>query len=460
MKNDVDMRNGSLYTGILQFAIPVILTTLLQNMFHTADLIVVGQFCGSISVAAVTSTTSITALIVSLFTGISLGTGLTVARALGGQQEEDVSRCVHTALPTALIGGCFLSIFGVIFSPALLKMMNTPEDVLPLSSIYMRLYFAGIIFTIVYNFCAAILRAVGDTKTPLYSLLFSGTANIVMNLFFVILCKMDVAGVALATSISQAISALLVVIALTQRTDSCQLQLKKIRIYKQQLLSIFRIGLPAGLQSSLFSISNVLITSSINSFHSAAIISANGTVQNIEAFISPIDIGFHQAAPNFIAQNLGAHRFDRIKKTYWIALAYDFLFMLAASIIIYTFGEPLMSLYITDSPEAIKMGYIRLAYVTLPYCLVCTMNVTNGALRGLGYSLTAMILSLAGACVLRIIWIFTIFQIPEYHTLACLYQSYPVTWIVTFIIELTVFFRIYKKLLTKNQSLNDAGGTV
>lgn len=461
MRKNIDMLNGSLYTGILRFAIPVFLTTLLQNLFHTADLVVVGQFCGSINVAAVTATTSLTNLIVSLFVGLSVGTGLTVARAQGGQQEDEVFRCVHTALPTALICGGVISVFGVIFSPTLLKMMDTPQEVLPLSAVYMRIYFSGMVFNMVYNFCAAILRAVGDTKSPLIFLTISGIANVCMNLFFVIICNMNVAGVALATTLSQGISALLVVIALTRRTDSCRLMLAQMRIHKKQLFSILRIGLPAGIQSSLFSISNVLITSAINSFNSAAIISANGTVQNIEAFIAPIDIGFHQAAPNFIAQNLGAHRFDRIKKTYGITLMYDLIFMFAASIIIYTFAESLMSLYIPDSPEAIKLGYIRLTYVTLPYCIVCAMNVTNGALRGLGCSLTAMIISLAGACVLRIVWILTIFQIPEHHTLACLYQSYPVTWSITFLIEVIVFFKILKKkTLADRQSVSQAGGTI
>lgn len=439
------MLNGSLYTGILRFAIPVFFSTLLQNLFHTADLIVVGQFCGSISVAAVTSTTSLTNLIVSLFVGLSVGTGLTVARALGGRQDDDVFRYVHTALPAALVCGGILSVFGVILSPTLLRMMGTPQEVLPLSSLYMRIYFAGMVFNMVYNFCASILRAVGDTKSPLMFLTISGVANVVMNLFFVLVCHMNVAGVALATTISQGISAILVVIALMRRTDSCRLSLAKIHIYKKQLLSIFRIGLPAGIQGSLFSISNVIITSSINSFGSAAIISGNGTMQNIESFIVPINTGFSQAAPNFIAQNLGAHQHSRIKKAYRICIGYNLLFMFSASMLIYAFSAPLLSLYITDSPEAMQYAMVRMYYVTMPYCLMGVMDTSSNALRGIGSSMTAMFVTLAGACGLRILWIYTIFQIPKCHNLACLYQSYPVSWVITFTIEAIMFFILVKK---------------
>ncbi len=445
MKKNIDMLSGSLYSGVLRFAIPVFLTTLLQNLFNTADLMVVGQFCGSIHVAAVTSTTSLTNLIISLFVGLSVGTGLTVARALGGRQDGEVFRCVHTALPSALICGGFLSMFGVIFSPALLNMMGTPSEVLPLSSVYMRIYFAGMVFNMVYNFCAAILRAVGDTKGPLLFLTISGIANVVMNIFFVLVCNMNVAGVALATTLSQGLSALLVVIALTRRTDNCRLTLRKIHIYKKQLLSIFRIGLSAGIQGSLFSVSNVIITSSINSFQSAAIISGNGAMQNIETFISPINVAFGQAAPNFIAQNLGAHQFDRIKKTYRICLGYNILFMFTASMLIFAFAKQLISLYITDSPEATSYALVRMSYITIPYCLMGMMDVSSNALRGIGSSFSAMLITLAGACGLRILWIYTIFQVPKHHTLACLYQSYPVSWVVTFAVEAIMFFVLVKK---------------
>jgi putative MATE family efflux protein len=391
-----------------------------------------------------------------------VGTGLTVARALGSRQDDEVFRYVHTALPAALVCGGILSVFGVIFSPALLKMMGTPEDVLPLSSLYMRIYFAGMVFNMVYNFCAAILRAVGDTKSPLLFLTISGVANVVMNLFFVLVCEMNVAGVALATTISQGISAFLVVAALMRRTDSCRLSLRKIRIYKKQLLSIFRIGIPAGLQGSLFSISNVIITSSINSFQSAAIISGNGTMQNIESFIVPINTGFSQAAPNFIAQNLGAHQYGRIKKAYRICIGYNLLFMFSASMLIYAFADPLLSLYITDSPDAIKYAMIRMYYVTLPYCLMGIMDNSSNALRGIGASMSAMFITLAGACGLRILWIYTIFQIPKCHNLACLYQSYPVSWVITFAIEAIMFFILVKKkeFADTKYTAEVAGGTI
>jgi len=273
---------------------------------------------------------------------------------------------------------------------------------------------------------------------------------------------MNVAGVALATTLSQGLSALLVVVALTRRTDSCRLFLRKMHIYKKQLFSIFRIGLPAGIQSSLFSVSNVIITSSINSFQSAAIISGNGTMQNIETFIAPINTAFGQAAPNFIAQNLGAHQFDRIKKTYRICLGYNLLFMLTASMLIFAFVDQLLALYITDSPEAITYAKIRMTYITMPYCLMGMMDASSNALRGIGSSMSAMFITLAGACGLRILWIYTIFQIPKCHNLACLYQSYPVSWVITFAVEAIMFFVLVKKKenADTNYRAEVAGGNV
>ena len=316
MRKDIDMLNGPLEPAIVRFTIPVILTTLLQILFNTADLIIVGQFCGSLEVAAVTATNSLTNLLISLFTGLSLGAGLTVARALGSNQEEDISCAVHTAIPTALIGGVLLSVVGVVFSPALLELMNTPTDVLPLPDVYMRVYFSGIVFTIVYNFCTAILRAAGDTKTPLYFLMFTGVLKVVLNMFVVAVCKMDVAGVALATVLSDAVSAILVVTALIRRTDSCKLCIKKMRIYKKPLLEILRIGLPAGIQTSLISLANLVNAVALNSFDSAAVLSGNSASTSLELFTDAIGIGFMQATPNFIAQNLGARQYDRIKKAF------------------------------------------------------------------------------------------------------------------------------------------------
>lgn len=459
MKKNIDMLQGPLYTGILRYTIPIILTGLLQLLFNAADLVIVGQYCGSISVAAVSATGSITNLIVTLFMGLSVGTSVTVAQGLGGKQNDDVQRTVHTALPTALLGGAILTAIGVAFADDFLRLMNTPESVLPYSAVYMRIYFGGMVFTMVYNFCAAILRAAGDTKSPLIFLTIAGIVNVVLNVFFVTLFHMNVDGVALATVISQGISAVLVVIALCRRTDACRLTLRKIRFYKKQFVRMIRIGLPAGIQGSLFSISNVLIQSSVNSFNSDAIMSGCGAAANIEGFAYVIMNAFQQTAVNYIGQNKGAHQFERIKKTLTICAAYVTISGLMTGTVIWIFGKQLLSIYITDSTEAIKYGLIRFNYVALPYFLCGLMDTLTGALRGLGSSLAPMIISILGVCGIRIVWIYTIFQIPQYHTLEYLYFSYPFSWTITVLIHTIAFIMLYKKTVRTDRLITQQAAT-
>lgn len=307
MKRNADMLHGSLYKGILSYTVPIILTSLLQLLFNAADLVIVGQYWGSISVAAVSATGSITNLFVTLFMGLSVGASVTVAQGLGGKQNDDIQRTVHTALPTALFGGAILTVVGVVFADDFLRLMKTPESVLPYSAVYMRIYFGGMLFIMVYNFCAAILRAAGDTKSPLIYLTIAGIVNVILNIFFVTVFHMNVDGVALATVISQGISAVLVVVALCRRTDACRLTLRKMRFYKKQFIRMIRIGLPTGIQGFLFSISNVIVQSSVNSFHSDAIMSGYGAASNIEGFAYVIMNSFQQTAVNYIGQNKGAH---------------------------------------------------------------------------------------------------------------------------------------------------------
>jgi len=460
VKKNVDMLHGSLYKGLLSYAVPIMLTSILQLLFNAADLVIVGQYCGSISVAAVSATGPITNLIINLFIGLSVWAGVAVAHGLGGQHNESVHRTVHTALPIALLGGAVLTVIGVIFAEDFLRLMKTPESVLPLSTVYMQIYFAGIVFTMVYNFCSAILRAAGDTKSPLIYLTIAGVVNVILNIFFVTAFHMNVAGVALATTISQGISAVLVVVALCRRNDACRLVIRKIRFYKNELLKIIRIGLPAGIQSSLFSISNVIIQSSVNAFNSDAIMSGNGAAANIENFAFVITNSFHQTAVNYIGQNLGARQFDRVKKVFIICLEYVTLFGVAAGGLIWLNGKSLLSIYITDSPEAIKYGLIRFTYISLPYFLCGLMDTMTGALRGLGSSLVPMVISVLGVCGIRIGWIYTVFQIPKYHTLECLFFSYPVSWVITFLAHLTAFIILYKKKVRANNLINRAGDTL
>lgn len=438
------MLQGPLLWNIILYTIPIILTSILQLLFNAADLVIVGRFCGSISVAAVGATGSITNLIVNLFIGLSVGAGVAVAHGLGGHEDDAVSRTVHTALPTAIISGVILTVIGVAFSETFLRLMQTPENVLSLSAVYMKIYFGGITFTMVYNFCASILRAAGDTKSPLIFLTFAGIANVVLNVIFVTVFHMNVAGVALATTISQGISAVLVVIALMRRTDACRLTLSKMRIYLPQLTKILRIGLPAGIQGSLFSISNVIIQSSVNSFGDI-LMSGNAAAANIEGFVYASQNAFHQTAVNFVGQNAGAGQYDRVKKILWICLGSVSVVGLALGSAIWLLGPQLLSIYITDSAEAITYGMIRLTYICLPYFICGLMDVSTGALRGMGASLFPMVISVLGVCGLRIGWIYSIFQIPRFHTPQCLYFSYTISWTLTFLCQLGAFFLVYRK---------------
>lgn len=443
-RHQQSMLEGPLFSSIIRYTIPIILTSILQLLFNAADLVVVGRFRGSLSVAAVSATGALVNLIVNLFIGLSVGAGVAVAHGLGSREDEVVHKAVHTAIPLSLVGGVIVTVVGVVFSETFLKLMGTPDDVLPLSSLYLEIYFGGIIFTMVYNFCAAILRAAGDTKSPLIFLSIAGVLNVGLNVIFVSQFHMNVEGVAIATVVSQAVSAVLVIIALMRRTDACKLFLRKIRFYKPQLLKMMRVGLPAGIQSSMFSISNVIIQSSINSF-GPVLMSGNGAAASIEGFIYVANNAFHQTAVNYIGQNAGAGQYKRVKKIYNICLISSMVVTMFFSCAAYIFGPQLLSIYITDSAEAITFGMIRFAYVALPYFLCALMDVTTGALRGLGASFTPMLVSVLGVCGFRIAWIYTIFQIPAYHTPQSLYLSYPLSWTLTFLLHLLCFIKIYKQ---------------
>ena len=440
--NNQQMLEGPLLKNIISYTIPIILTSMLQLLFNAADLVVVGRFCGSISVAAVGATGSITNLIVNLFIGLSVGAGVTAAHGFGSREDEIVHKTVHTAVPMALVSGAVLTVIGVSMSSTFLRWMGTPEDVLPLSGTYMKIYFCGITFTMVYNFCASILRAAGDTKSPLVFLTIAGVVNVVLNLIFVTQLHMNVAGVALATTVSQGVSAVAVIIVLMRRTDAARLELKKLRFYVPQMQKIVRIGLPAGIQSSLFAISNVMIQSSINSFGSV-LMSGNSASQNLEGFVYVTLNAFHQTAVNFIGQNVGALKYDRVKKILHTCLACVTVAGLAVSLTVYALGETLLGFYITDSAEAIHYGMLRLSCICIPYFVCGLMDVTTGALRGMGASVAPMIISVLGVCGIRIGWVMTIFRIPAFHTPQSLYLSYVFSWAVTFLCELYAFRKIY-----------------
>lgn len=458
-KHQQSMLQGPLFSSIIAYTIPIILTSLLQLLFNAADLVIVGRFCGSQSVAAVGATGSITNLVVNLFVGLSVGAGVTMAHAIGRRDNDAMHRTVHTALPIAAISGVVLTIIGVCCAETFLTWMDTPKDVLPLSVVYMQIYFSGMTFSMIYNFSATILRAAGDTKSPLIFLSIAGVINVVLNVVFVTLFHMNVAGVALATTISQGISAVLVVIALMRRTDASRLYLKKLRIYKPQLLQIVAKGLPAGIQDSLFSISNVVIQSSINSFGDV-FLSGSSAASNIEGFVYVCTNSFMQTSMNFIGQNAGAGQYKRIKKIAGICMACVAVVGITLGAIVYIFSPQILAIYITDSPQSIVYGVERLAYVLLPCFLLGLLNVASGALRGLGASMSPMIVSVLGVCGFRILWVETVFQMPQFHAPNWLFMSYPISWVLTFAAELILLVFVYRKFAAKCQIMEEIASGV
>ena len=442
---EIDMCNGPLLGKLLIFSLPLMLSGILQLLFHAADLIVVGQFAtnSKTALAAVGSTGSLTNLIINVFIGLSVGSNVLVARFYGAKRNDEVNRVVHTSIMISIIFGIFLAFFGVATARYLLELMDTPEDVLDQATLYMRIYFAGMPVIMLYNFGSAILRAMGDTKRPLYYLLIAGIVNVILNLIFVIQFHLDVAGVAIATVISQAISAALIVLSLTKSDGPCRLNLRKLRIHKTELLRMAQIGLPAGFQGAIFSISNVLIQSSINSFGSTAMAGSTASA-NIEGFVYTAMNTFHHTAVNFTSQNLGAHKFDRIKKSILLNIVLVSIVGILLGGGAYLLGPELLRIYNKDA-EVVSYGMIRLLYVCVPYFLCGIMDTLVGGIRGMGVSVLPMFTSLIGACGLRILWIYTIFQWDR--TLPVLFLSYPVTWLITALAHTVCCIIVYRRIV-------------
>ena len=445
-KYEIDMCHGPLLGKILVFYIPLMLSGILQLLFNAADIIVVGQFAGNESLAAVGSTGALINLIINLFIGLSVGANVLVARYYGANQQTELKEMVQTAIATSVISGILLVFVGFFVAKPALTLMGTPDDVVGQSVLYMRIYFAGMPFMMAYNFGAAVLRAVGDTKRPLYYLLIAGIANVILNLIFVIYFSMHVAGVATATVISQAISAVLVIRCLLKTDSVYKLELKGIKISMDKFGKMFKIGLPAGVQGALFSISNVLIQSSVNSFGSVAM-AGNTAGSNIEGFVYTSMNAFYQSAISFCGQNYGAKEYKRVGKALFICEVLVILVGLLLGNGAYLAGGTLLKLYSSD-PEVISYGILRMRYISVIYFLCGMMDVMVGGLRGIGYSIMPMLVSLTGACLFRIVWIYTIFQ--EVRTLPCLYISYPISWILTFSVHLICFLIVYKKLFRKS----------
>lgn len=441
-KYNIDMCNGPLFSKIILFSVPLIMSGVLQLMFNAADLIVIGQFASHESMAAVGTTMFITNLIVNLFIGLSIGTNVLAANALGAQDRQGLRRAVHTSMAVSLYGGLAMIGIGILVSKPLLVLTSTPESVLPKAFTYMWIYCCGLPFLMLYNFGSAILRAAGDTRRPLYYLVVAGIINVILNLVFVLVLKMDVAGVALATVISQAVSAALVVRVLLWTDEPYRLNWKDMRIDLTTLKSMMWIGLPAGIQGSFFSISNLTIQSSINSF-GALCMAGNTAALSLESIVYVGSYSYHQTAISFSGQNYGAGKIDRIRKGILYCLICSSLINAVMGLGFFALGRPLLSIFSTD-PEVIHWGILRMEVLFTTYFLCGIMDVVSGALRGLGHSIGPAVVTLLGVCVLRVVWVFFIF--PLNRSMANLMLSYPVSWTITAAVNGAYLFWICRKM--------------
>lgn len=441
-KYEIDMCSGSVPVKMLLFSVPLICSGMLQLLFNAADVVVVGQFAGDDSLAAVGSTSSLINLFTNVFIGLSVGCNVLTARYFGADSKKEIEDTVHTSIAVAFISGIVITVLGIALAPFILKMMDTPEW--GLATMYLCLYFLGMPAMMVYNFGSAILRAVGDTKRPLYYLTFAGFINVVMNLLFVIVFKMDVAGVALATVISQVISAILVVRCLMKETGSIHLDLRKIRIKKGILFKILQIGLPAGVQGTLFSLSNVFIQSSVNEF-GEIVVAGNSIAGNLEGFVYVAMNSIYQAAISFTSQNIGAMKYERVNRIAVTAMGLVTVIGLTMGNLLVLFGRPLLGLY-SDSPAVVEAGMVRLVWICTIYALCGMMEVMVGLMRGMEYSVLPMIVSLLGACVFRLVWLATVFQWEGLHKIETVYASYPVSWALTLFVHIICFLIIRIKM--------------
>ncbi len=461
---EMDMCEGPIFSKLIVFSIPVILSGVLQLLFNAADVVVVGRFAGQQSLAAVGSTGALVSLLVNLFMGLSVGVNSLVARYYGSGDIKGIFRSVHTAVSLSLISGIFVMIVGFAFAKPMLILMDTPDDVLELAVLYLRIYYLGMPFNMFYNFGSAILRAVGDTRRPLYFLTIAGVVNVFLNLFFVIVLKMDVAGVAIATVVSQVVSAFLLLLCLIHNEGTVKLVLKEVKIYSTEFRQMLRIGVPAGIQSSIFATSNMLIQSSINYFGST-VMAASAASSNIEGFVYMIMNAFYHTTLSFVGQNFGRHDFKRIKKIIAESLLTVTVLGIVAGYSAIFFGKELISIYNTE-PEVIAKGLERLTLVCSIYFLCGVMEVLVSALRGLGQSLIPMISSIVGVCGVRLIWILTVF--PKYRdcgftrilgidftAMQVLMLSWPISYIVTVTIHTTMLIIILRMFRRREESIEN-----
>jgi len=449
------MCSGPLFSNILIFALPIMVMNILQLLFNAADMIVVGKFSGSEALAAVGATGSLINLMINLFMGLSAGTSVVVAQDYGAGQPADVKSSVHTSIAISIISGIAVAVVGFILCKPLLAMMGTPDDIIDLSVLYMKIYFLGMPASMIYNFGAAILRAIGDSRHPMYYLVITGSVNVIFNLFFVLVLNMSVDGVAWATVISQYLSALLIIVCLMRSEGAIRFIPRQMRIDFNKIKMIIKIGLPAGIQGVLFSISNVLIQSAVNSFGST-MVAASSASGNVENLIGTTMNAYYNAAITFTGQNMGAKKYKRIDTIAKVCTVLIFSTWILIGGIIMVFGRQALSIF-TDDPDVIELGILRLNVMMAAYFTCGIMNVFPGLTRGMGYSILPMLCTLIGACIMRIVWLYTVFAWSP--TIVVLFACYPVTWSLAGLGQVGSFFyarsQIRKRAELESQNSED-----
>lgn len=443
----LDMTEGPFLKKILLFSVPLMLTGLLQLAYNSADVIVVGRFVSDEALAAVGSTGSLVNLFLNVFLGLSMGSGVMVARHIGERDDKKIHECVHTAMLLSVVCGLFIGAVGFFVSKYMLHIMDVPDDVIELATLYLKIYFLGSPGLLVYNFGASIIRATGDTKRPLYILSFSGLVNVALNLFLILVFKMGVSGVAVATIVSQYLSAIFIVLYLLRMPNACKLIIKRLKIYKAELKSIIKLGVPAGVQNSLFSVSNVIIQSNVNSFGSVAM-AGIAAGSNFDSYVYTCTNAVAQSAMNFTSQNMGAKKYRNIAKVYKYCLLITLVVGLGMGWGGKIFGNQIVSLF-SDDAEVIKIGAERLDMI-MPFYFFCSlMDVAACQIRGMGKSFEPMIVSLIGACGIRLFWVFVV--LPLNHTLMFLYWAYPLSWALTFFAQFILYFILKHRMKKKGQ---------
>lgn len=451
---EIDMCRGPIIKNLIRFAIPLVLSGVMQLLYSTADLVVVGQCVSDTALAAVGSTGSVTNLVIVLFSGLSVGVNLVVSRLRGAGDNKGIHEASHTAVALALIGGVVFGVIGFAISAPLLRMVSTPDDVFPTALTYIRISFLGMPFSMFYSFGSAILYAYGDTKRPFYFATCSGALNVVLNLLFVLVFHMDVAGVAIATLLSQMFSASLIYFCLTRMEGPARISVRGIRCYRDKVLKIVHIGLPSGLQSSTFSIAGVLIQASINSLGKEAMVACT-TVGNLERIICLAISSLGQAIVCFVSQNRGAGQFRRIRRLQWIAVGMFLAVTPVLAGVVLLFGDPLLRIY-TDEPAVLVKCKEALLVSMLTFPINGILEAVDTVVRGMGYAVTSMAASMAGICGVRLLWIYTVFA--AYPSLTTLYLSYPVGWILTSLVDVIALAVIWRKLPKENAPLPELSG--